>query len=104
MTLDANDPNRHPEAPPRSGSYEGLDAARRRVQSVQSLLRAAGTPEPGIFHATYPLPRSTMPDERLPGSSPVLGLPFEELVWKKTDTEPAVVFRRFKVRIHGHDD
>ena len=103
MTLDASDPNRHPEAPPRSGSYEGLDAARRRAQEKVRLASVAGTPEPGIHCATYTLPRSAMPDERLPGSSPVLHLPFEELVWNKTETEPKMVWRRFKVRIHGFD-
>ena len=101
--LDGSAPRRHPEAPPRSGSYEGLDVARRREQEKVQLALAAGTPEPTIHHATFPLPRSTMPDERLPGTSPVLGLPFEELVWEKTESEPKVVFRRFKVRIHGYD-
>ena len=101
--MDASDPRRHPEAPPRQASYRQLDEARRREQDKVQLALAAGTPEPGIHCATFKLPRSTTPDERLPGSSPILHLPFEELVWNKTEAEPKMVWRRFKVRIHGFD-
>ena len=94
--------NRHPFAPPRSATYHGLDAARRRSQSVQSLALRRREPEPGIKCATYPLPDLGPPTERLYGSSPILKLPFEELLWK-VEGGPAVVFRRFKVRIHNFD-
>ncbi len=60
-------------------------------------------PEPGIKAASYPLPDLGPPDERLCGSSPLLGLPFEELIWKSRDSGRSTVFRRFRVRIHGHD-
>ncbi len=103
MTLDASDPNRHPEAPPRSGSYEGLDAARQAAQRKVHAALSVRCPEPGIHAATVELPRSTIPDERLPGASPILCLPFEELIWNKTETEPKLVWRRFKVQIHGFD-
>ena len=94
---------RHPEAPPRQATWNQLDDARRRAQSIQSLALAARCPEPGIHCATHPLPLQTPPTERLPGTSPILGLPFETLVWK-VEGGPAVVFRRMKVRIHGYDD
>ena len=51
---------------------------------------------------SYPLPVLGPPTERLYGSSPILKLPFEELLWK-VEGGPAVVFRRFKVRIHNFD-
>ena len=93
---------RHPSAPPRSGSWTGLDEARRRAQEKVRLALAAGQPEAGIYCATHSLPLQTPPTERLPGTSPLLGLPFETLVWK-VEGGPAVVFRRMKVRVHGYD-
>ena len=107
MTLDGSDPRRHPEAPPRSGSYEGLDVARRREQEKGQLALAAGTPEPGIYCRSHPLPADLgEPTEReYRTASPVLGLPVEILTWRDPNTGKVIkVFHRLRVGVHGFDD
>ena len=94
---------RHLNKPPRASSYASLDAIRRRSQEVEEEAKRLRMPERGFHAATVPLPDLGPPDERMYGASPILGLPYEELVWK-VQGGPAVVFRRFRVRIHGFDD
>ena len=100
-----SDPRRHPEAPPRSGSFESLDVARRREQEKVQLALAAGTPEPGIYCRSHPLPADLgEPTEReYRTASPVLGLPVEILTWRDKDGKQTCV-HRFRVGIHGFDD
>ena len=107
MTLDASDPRRHPEAPPRSGSYEGLDAARQRAQEKVRLALAVGQPEPGIFCRSHPLPEDLgEPTERdYRTASPVLGLPTEILTWRDPGTGKVIkVIHRLRIGVHGFDD
>ena len=70
------------------------------------LALAAGEPEPGIKHATYPLPAHLgKPTERMFNpSSPVLGLPTEVLIWRNPVTRKRTVIHRFRCRIQGFDD
>ncbi len=106
MSLDSNDPRRHPEAPPRSSTHEGLDEARRQQQEKVRLALAAGQPEPGIYCRSHPLPEDLgEPTERAyRTASPVLGLPVEVLTWKDPDTGRQTCIHRFRVGIHGFDD
>ena len=105
MTLDASDPKRHPLAPPRQASWDRLDEARQRAQSIQSLALAVREPEPGIKCRSYPLPDLGEPTEReYRAASPVLGLPVEVLTWKDPETGKQTVIHRFRVGIHGFDD
>ena len=107
MTLDASDPNRHPEAPPRRATYESLDAARRQAQEKVRLALACGQPEPGIFCRSHPLPEDLgEPTEReYRTASPRLGLPVEILTWRDPNTGKVIkVFHRLRVGVHGFDD
>ncbi len=99
MTINATD------RPPRAATYSALDAIRRKAQETERVARWARKPEPGIFAATVALPADLgEPDERLSGTSPILGLPFETLIYPRDkDTGQRVVFRRFLVKIHNFD-
>ena len=101
--MTAYDDRNHPDRPLRASTYAALDALRRRAQEDEEEAKRLRQPEPGIYAATYPIPDLGEPTERLLGSSPLLGLPFETLIWKVA-CGPAVVFRRMKVRCHGFDD
>ena len=105
MSIDASDPRRHPEAPPRAASWEKLDEKRKQAQDAHAHALAVRQPEPGIYCRSYPLPDLGEPTEReYRTASPVLGLPVEVLTWRDPETGKQTVIHRFRVGIHGFDD